>query len=765
MAELTWVGKNVPKIDAMEKAFGQAKYAADMRFPGLLYGKLLRSPYPHAVVKSIDTSKAEKLPGVVAVVTKKDAPNFRFTKAAHQVLLYPPLAAVLDQYMFDDHVRFVGDPVAAVAAVDEQTALDALKLIEVEYEELPAVFDVEEAMKSGAPQLHEGVEKNIAALLSGPFTHGDPEAGFKEADIIYEDTYDTSRNKQCQMENIASIAMFDSSGKLLMYSPTQMPHLVQRQLSLIFDLPMTKVRVVTPMIGGAFGVRLGMITEPYSALLAKVTGKPVMVELSRKEDFSGTETRHPIRIHLKIGAKKDGTITAEEATMITDAGAYATHAVAVTSVGALMLYRIYKCANVKVEGYVVYTNNPVAGAYRGYGGPQAAFALEQHLDALAEKLGMDAIEFRKRNHYNTGDIDMGTLIPITSCALAECLDKGAEAANWREKRKKTPGSDPGPKKRGLGCGTLMWASGTACWIGILDFSTAMVKVNEDGTVNILTGANDVGAGGKTALCQIAAEELGVNFNDVSISATDTDTTPFDIGAHASRTVYANGNAIRIAAKEAKRQILELAAEMLEAPAEELVARNGSVYVKGAPHKGLKMGEICYQAHIRGKQFLASANSPQTNAPPYGAQFAEVEVDTRTGRVEILKLVAAHDVGTAVNPQLVEGQIEGALQQGLGYSLTEDVIVDKETGVVVNPSFSDYQFWTAADMPPMDILLVEPDDPTGPFGAKGVGEHGLAATAAAIANAMYNATGVRFKELPMTSERVLQALKEAGRAWD
>lgn len=742
------VGKRLPKVDAIEKVTGSAKFTADMRLPGMLYGKVLRSPYAHAKVLRVDTSEAEKLPGVKAVLTIKDVPRIKYDPS-------DPLQSSRDQYIFDEKVRYVGEGVAAVAAVSEDAAEEALKLIRVDYEELPAVFDPAEAMKPDVPKIHP-VERNIASHV--PIAFGDVEKGFKEADYVFENRYVASRQKHCHLEPHACVVRFDYDRKITVWSSTQSPFRLRFILAKALDMPLGKIRVIAPHVGGGFGNKLYLGQhELVCTLLAKKTGRPVKIRYTRKEEFYTTTTRHPAIIELKTGVKKDGTLTAIQAKVIMNTGAYALFGSGVTWVACYYIggSSLYRCPNIKVDGYCVYTNTPAAGAMRAFGGPQAHFAVESHMDMIAENLGIDPVELRLKNLVRIGDVDrLSGFYNIRSCGLRECIEKGAERIGWKKKEWKHGGVNEA-RKRGMGMACMSM-------ISELGVSAAFVKLNEDGSVNILTGATDIGQGSNTVLAQIVAEELGVRLEDVTVTSADTNLTPFDWGTLGSRITYIAGSAAKAAAADAKRQLLERAAKMLKADVKNLEIRDGRVYVKGSSEKGASISEVVWfsqyvdeaKAIILGRASYGPSEFP----PAFGAHFAEVEVNTETGQVKVLRIVAVHDVGRAINPTLVEGQVEGALQMGIGYALTEELLFDKVTGKPLNPSFLDYKILTAKDMPEIEVIIIEPVDPTGPYGAKAVGEAACIPTAAAIANAVYNAIGIRCRELPITPEKILKALK-------
>ena len=750
--EFSFVGKRVPKLDAPGKVTGQTFYGHDMKLPRMLYGKILRSPHAHARVARIDVSKARALPGVKAVLTAADIPDIRIGWARDHPILK------------SDKVRSVRDEVAAVAAVDEDAALEALELIEVEYEELPGVFDPEEAMKPSAPLIHGDAPNNIQEKMRQSYFHGDVQKGFEESDVVIEDRFRMPFVTHCCMGTSFCLASFSPSADLTIWSSTQMPFLYQRDLSMALGMPASKIRVIKTTIGGAFGSKLDMYPfEPICVLLAQKTGRPVRIAFSREEEFVASPTRQPVICDIKSGARKDGTLTARQVSMILDNGAYSSWGATTPLVMMLTISSLYRVPNVKYDVVVAYTNNPYSGAMRGYGNPQATFVLESHMDMLAHELGMDPMELRLRNANQPGDVT-GQGVKITTCGLADCIQKAAESVSWKEKRAR-------PGNRGVGMASMIHVGGGAR-IYPSDGCGSTVKVDDFGKVTLISGSTDMGQGADTVMAQIVAEELGVPVENVTVVNTDTDLTPWDVGAHASRTTFVAGNSARLAAADAKRQILEAAAESMGESVEDLDMKEGRIYRKGEPEEW-----IAFEKMVRSKHFQLDGDvvlargwyEPPTEkqdkeyrgniSATYGfaAQAVEVEVDTETGEVKVLKIAAAHDVGRAINPMAVEGQIHGGISMGLGYGLYEELVVQQ--GQVLNPNFADYSLPTALDMPEIDSIIIETDDPAGPFGAKGMAEPACIPTAPAIANAVYDAVGVRIRDLPITSEKVLKALKE------
>ncbi len=749
--EFSVVGKRIPRLDGVAKATGAARYAGDIKLPGMLIGKVLRSPYPHANIKKIDKSKAEKLPGVEAVVTMTEDAVIR--KTFDLGLVEVPKAALERprQYIFNEKARYVGEALAAVAAINESIAEEALELIEVEYEKLPAVFDPEEALKPDAPLVHK---RNLAMHFPYAYPEGDVEKAFQEADCVVEGTFRTFKQVQCFLETEAAIASFDANGMLTVWSPCQLAHLGRRELAHIFDMPVGKVRMINPYVGGSFGGKLRLNVEHICVLLAQKAGKPVKLEYSKEEDFTVMETRTPFKYNLKMGFKQDGTLTAIQIKAIAWGGAYSSNAAVAADIFMNMGLGHYRCPNIAAETDIAYTNTTISGAFRGFGNPAAMWGIEQLVDTAAEKLGIDPLEIRLRNIKKAGEPTMG--FPIQSTALEECIRVGAERIGWKEKRAKGEGII----RRGVGMATMSHTSGAQP--RFLEHSNAFIKFNEDGSVNLVVHPGAPGTGILGTLAQIAAEELGLHAEDVHVVSGDTDITLFDIGSHASRSTYVIGNAVIGAAREAKGQVLERAAKTLGVSADELEVKDRRVYVKSAPEKEISVAEVAHDAiydhtlqnvNILGKCSFA----PTAYSPPTQAAFAEIEVNTETGEVKILRLVIANDSGTSINPTNVEGQLEGGIMQGVGFALTEDYVINKDTGVPTK-DFQNYKIPTTLDVPQIELILVEKPDPIGPFGAKGVGEPGLITIAPAIANAIYDAVGVRITDLPITPEKILSALE-------
>lgn len=750
--ELFYVGRRVPKLDAPAKVTGQVVYGHDMKLPRMLHGKILRSKHAHARILNIDTSRAKALPGVKAVITAEDTPEIWIGWARDHPVLK------------SGKVRSIRDEIAAVAAVDEYTAQEALELIKVEYEELPGVFDPEEAIKPGAPIIHEEAPNNIQEKMRQSYFHGDVHQGFAESDVVIEDRLRLPFVTHCCMGTCFCLASFSPSGDLTVWSSTQMPFLYQRDLSMALGIPATKIRVIKVTMGGAFGSKLDTYPfEPICILLAQKTGCPVRITFTREEEFIASPTRQPVICDIKSGAKKDGTLMARQVSMILDNGAYSSWGATTPLVMMQSISSLYRVPNVKYDVVVAYTNNPYSGAMRGYGNPQATFVIECHMDMLAHELGMDPMEFRLKNANQPGDVT-GQGVKITTCGLTECIERAADSVSWMEKRAK-------PGNRGVGMAAMIHVGGGAR-IYASDGCGSTVKVDDFGKVTLVTGSTDMGQGSETVLAQIVAEELGVPVENVTVINTDTDITPWDVGAHASRTTFIAGNSARLAAADAKRQILEAAAQNIGEDVEDLDMKDGKIFRKGEPEEWIPFAKMVRSKHFRpdGDVILAKGwYEPPTERQDkefrgnisatyaFAAQAVEVEVDMETGEVTVLKIAAAHDVGRAINPMAVEGQIHGGVSMGLGYGLYEELVVQE--GEVLNPNFADYALPTALDMPPIESIIIETDDPAGPFGAKGMAEPACIPTAPAIVNAVYDAVGVRIRDLPITPEKVLNALKE------
>ena len=769
MEKYSVIGKSLPRIDATVKSTGEAKYTADMPHSGMLHGKILRSPYPHARILKIDATKAERLLGVKAVITGKD-----ITDISHGIIRAAPAPPWFrDKFaLAKEKVRYIGDEVAAVAAIDEDMAEEALDLIEVEYEELPAVFDPLEAMKPDAQKVHDHAEKNISAQVS--FHLGDVEKGFKESDLVMEEHFETQYVCHSPLEPHAVVAEFSQSGEVTLWMSTQVPFYDQIVIAETLGMPLSNVRVIKPHVGGGFGGKADTHSLfPIAALLSKKAGRPVKIVHTREEEIVCTSRRHPAIVDEKIGVKKDGRIMAVDSRFITDGGAYNSFGPATIYLHGGFQNGPYMIPNFKYEGNRVYTNKPYCGAQRGHGALQARFVVESMLDMIAKKLGLDSLEIRKKNGLKVGDITPSKF-KIRSCGHIESIERASKEIGWKDKWRKLP------EGKGVGIASNFFVSGAGFSPFIDDppsHSGVNIEAKEDGGFTLFTGASDIGQGSSTVLAQIAAEEIGVNLDQIRVIAADTAITPVDFGSYSSRVTLFAGNAAKMAASRMRQILLEAAAERLEANIEDLEARGNRIYVKGSPEKGISVSQAI-SAYFKEKKEPLSAkghyNPPidvgaasrldtgEVNLSPtwsFGAHTAEVEVDKETGMVKVHKVAAAHDCGFALNPMSVEGQIEGSVSMTFGQALLEDFKMDK--GWAMNPSFLGYKLPTAVDMPQVKSIIVESLDPEGPFGAKEASEGTNIPTIPAIANAIYDAIGVRIKDLPITPEKILKALEEKG----
>jgi carbon-monoxide dehydrogenase large subunit len=770
---LRYVGKSVPRLDAFDKVTGAAEYTDDVAFgPGLLYGRVLRSPHGHALIKRIDASKALAVPGVKAVVTGNDTPGF--------IGLY-----LRDRHIFcTDRVRCVGDPVAGVIAVSEEIVQNALGLIEVEYEPLPAVYDPLEAIKPDAPLIHPDLGSyHVAAfLLPKPGTNisnhfkvrkGDVEAAWPQCDVILDEWYRTPQIQHVPIEPHIAVGRWDRSGEVTMWSSTQSPFTQRNLIAQAFGLSQGKIRVIAGFVGGGFGCKAGVTMEGLSVAMAKVVpGHPVKVRFTREEEFFCASTRQGLVAHVKLGATGDGDLLALQVEYFWDGGCYTEYGTNITRAAGYSSTGPYVVPNVMTDSYCIYTNNPSAGPMRGFGMPEIHWSIEQTIDRLAERLEIDPVELRRKNCVKTGD-EIVTGMIMHPTGLTQCIDKVAEAIEWG----KTEAPSAPHKKRGKGI-AIMWKApamphnpGSEAWL----------VFNDDGTFNLGVGGQELGQGAFTIAAQIAAEQLGVPLDWVRLAKPlDTRYSPYEWQTVASRTTWSMGNAIRAAASDARNQILDLVAQFWDENVDDLDIRDGEVISYRSERSlslrdmvigGLRLpgdeGFIGGPIMGRGKFMPTYVTDldPETGQGKravvhytVGAEAVELEVDTTTGQIEVLRVAAAFDVGKAVNPNLVVGQIEGGVVQGLSSALFEQLQLEK--GRPLNASFVDYRIMSTMDVP-QDIIsdYVEVGQDDGPWGARGVGEHTMVPTAPAVANAIYDALGLRFNEMPLTAEKIYMALEE------
>ena len=756
---LSVVGKRLPKIDAPDKATGRAIYTDDIVLPNMIYGKLLLSPLPHAKIKSINTEKAKTLPGVKVIFTGADVTDLTYGTS-------PPRYD--ENVLAKDKVRYVGDVIAAVAAIDESTCYEAIKLIDVEYEELPAVFDPMEAMKEEAPRLFDDkYENNINTRVDHHF--GDIERGFAEADYIKEARFVGNRTYQNPIEPHCAIAEWDRHGRVTLYTSTQVVHYVHHQLSRILNLPLGNIRVIMNNCGGGFGAKAATnMLEILSILLSKKAGCPVKMRFNREEMYLYGRGRHKQYIDLKIGVKKDGTITAVKQKAVLEGGAYSSFGIVSTYYAGSMLPTLYKFSNYKYDGYRVNTNLPPCGAFRGHGTPHPRFAFESLLSMIADDIGMDHIDIRLKNAMEPETRTCNDL-DIHSCELKACLKKVREKSGWDKKKGKLPKG----RGIGIGCGGFVSGAGYPIYRSKFPHSNAIIKVQEDGSKAVLfVGDADIGQGSDTVLAQAAAEAMGISFDRMSVVSADSDITPIGFGAYSSRVTLMGGNASKMAGEEVKKQLIATASEILNLPEEKIDAVNNKIFNTENPDNYIpweeaataffsKKGPLTGRGHYSPPEGLggkykgaAVGTSP---AFSFSASVCEVEVDMETGKVKVLNFWDAHDCGTAINPMAVEGQVEGAVVMGMSETLLEDEVFDSN-GKMRNPDLHNYLIATSADIPDIDSTIVDSYEPAGPFGAKEVGEGATLPVLGAIANAVADAIGVRVFELPITPEKVLNAIK-------
>ncbi|AKU11685.1 large subunit of molybdenum enzyme [Azoarcus sp. CIB] len=777
------IGQRIQKKDAPEKAAGKTRYIQDMIVPGMLHAKILRSARVHARIKSIDTSAAKALPGVHVVLTAADVPDQQPIGVARDHL---PLKG--------ERVRSLRDEIAAVAADSDEIAEAALKLIRVEYEDLPVIATPEDAIKPGAPLIHPapldahgrpkslppktpiafaGKPDNIAMRFD--YTHGDIAQAEAESDVVVEDSFQLHYVTHCCMGVSGVIAEFDASGNLLMYSNTQVPFLHKREFAEYLNIDPSRVRIIQPPIGGGFGSKLDIYPfEVICIFLARAAKRPVKMVFTREEEFLASPTRQPVLLTLRSGCKKDGTLTFRQVHTLHDNGAYTSWGATTPFVMMQTFSSLYRVPACDYHTTVVYTNNPYAGSFRGYGNLQATFAIEQHMDMLAEKIGMDALDFRLKNAQDAGEVT-GQGMTFKSCGFKECLTTAAERSDYRKKHADNIANRNarGPVKRGIGIASMLHVGGGAK-IYPSDGCGTILKLDDFANITLITGASEIGQGSETVLSQLVCEELGLPISAVTVVNNDTAITPWDVGVHASRTTFIAGNSAIGAARKAKAKILAAAAKKHGCDEGALDLRGGFVVVAETGEPVVELARLMRNLHFSDKAELVMTTfyyePPSVHqdkafkgdvsaAYAWAAQVVEVEVDTDTGIVKMTKVTGTHDVGRVLNRLGLEGQIEGGVVMGQGYALTENLIV--ENGVTRNPNFRDYKLVTAPEIPEMDITFVESMDGEGPQGAKGVGEAPAICIAAAAANAIYNATGVRMFALPFTPEAVYRALRGAA----
>ena len=762
------VNNKTHSVDGHAEMMGRAVYTQDYEAPGSLVLKMLRSPHAFARIKSIDTSKAEALNGVKCVLTYKNVPHVAFSRAGQGA----PQPSPIDKFILDEYVRFVGDEVAVVAAINEKIAEDALKLIEVEYEVLEPVLDYKTAYKNkNVVHPEEGISQafemgfrpkdNVAA--SYEMEVGNVEEVMKQCDVVIEHTAETQAQAHAMLEPHCSNARLDEHNRLVIYTATQTPFHIRRIMAQTLGMPLSQIRIVKPRVGGGFGGKQQFHCEMFVALVTLRTGLPSKMVYTREEVFGSSYTRHPMCITMKIGANKDGKIKAIDCRAISDTGAYGEHALTVFMiVGSKVLPLYNKVDAVKFGGRVLYTNHVPAGAYRGYGAIQGNYVLETAIDMLAEKLHIDPVELRRKNSMKEketspifeimGEGTKGTAMIMESCKLPYCIDRGAELIDWKNKY---PRKQVGPHTiRSVGCAIAMQGSG----IPFMDMGSCSIKLNDGGSYNVTVGATDIGQGSDTLIAQIVAEELGTTVDNILIYSSDTDLTPFDCGAYASSTSYVSGNAAWKAAQKMRERLIKEASGYLGVK-EDTVEFDGKVFTSGEKLVSLYDLSVLWLYNKDQHQVsITESYFGHVSPPPFMAAYAEVEVDLETGEYEVLNYVTVTDCGTTINPMLARGQVEGGIVQGLGMAAFEEVKYDKKGNLLSN-NFLGYHIPTHKEIHKLTSEFADSYEPTGPFGAKSVGEIGIDTPPAVICNAIYNATGVRVHTLPITPQKILKGLKE------
>ncbi len=754
--------EDIIRTDAKRKVKGEAVYGFDYATKAkqkfgddLVYIDFKTCPHAHAKITNIDKEKAEEMDGVIKVYTYKDVPDVEFTTAGQAY----PEPSPYDTKILNKVAKFAGEPVVLIAAESEEVAEEAKNKIDVEYEKLEAVLDPEKSLEEEV-KIHE--DGNLADHLDVEV--GDTEKAFNNSEVVIEDEYKTPIQKHGHMEPLACVSHLNDHGQLVVETSNQVVYHVRRIISRILDKSQNDVRVRSWEIGGGFGDKQEMNIEHYNAFVTDDIGRPSILIFDREDQFLRSRRRHSAKLRVKIGSDKNGKIDGIKIYALSDTGAYGSHGTTVTiNMGSMTLPLYTKnCRNLRFEADVVYTNKPISGAYRGYGTIQGGYALEQAIDVLSEELGIDPVELRLKNTIQEGQVDPvskvlsegGEVIPreIKSCGLDETLEKGKEMFDWEEKREISGQTDENGRKRGVGVASAMKGSGVAGF----ELGASLIKMNEDGTVLITIGASDIGQGAESAMSQIAAETIGIKLEDTEIVSADTDRTMFDMGTYASSVTYVTGNAVEKAAKELRDKIIDRASEMLDKNPEDLKTEDGKVFVKEKPNESIEIEEVVmdvvYGEGERDQLYGFGKAEDFLSPPPFTTHFVEVAVDEETGEVDIERYLTLSDVGTAINPKEVEGQVEGGTAQAIGFAMTEEMIFNEE-GQLRNPTFTDYKIPTSLDIPDIETEIVETHEPSGPYGAKSVGEIGIVPPAPAIANAIKNATGKRFKELPMTKEKL------------
>lgn len=754
------IGKSIPRVDAYDKVTGRAKFTDDLILDKCLVAKVYHAAIGNGIVTSIDTSEAEALEGVVKVVTFKDVPDHCYPTPGHPWSVEPAHQDVADRNILTGRVRYYGDDIAAVVAEDEVTASRALKLIKVEYEEYPVEIHPRKSMYGSNPPIHFDKKDNVLARSN--FFIGNVDDGLKQSDTVVSGTYTTPIVQHCHIENPVSYAYMEK-GRIVVVASTQIPHIMRRVIGQALGIPWGKIRVIKPYIGGGFGNKQDVLYEPLNAFLTmQVGGRPVKLEVTREETFCNTRTRHAIEYDLTAGVDKEGRLVAKEMKAYSNQGAYASHGHAIAANGLTAFRLQYACPNIRGEAYTIYTNTPVGGAMRAYGIPQAAFAIESLMDDIAVKIGMDPLEFRKKNLIH-GYYEDAYLKPIAANTngIFQCLKKGAEHIRWEEKRKAYAGQT-GDLRRGVGMSLFSYKTGV--WPISLEIAGARLSLNQDGSMQLSLGATEIGQGADTVFSQMAAETLHMDVKDIHIETVqDTDVSPFDTGAYASRQSFVTGTAVKECAQLMEEKILAYAKKLLPDERRGLSLDHGFIYA--GEEKVMSLENLAMESYysLSDSSVITAEVSTQVkkNTIATGCCFAEVEVDLKLGKIKILDIINVHDSGKLLNPKLAEMQVHGGMSMGMGYGLSEQLLLDEKSGRSLNGNLLDYKLMTALDTPELYADFVELEDPVGPYGNKALGEPPAIPAAPAIRNAVLHATGVAFNEIPLTPQRLIEGFSKAG----
>ena len=769
------VGKSFNRVDALGKVTGEAKYTADLEPKDCLHAKVIHSTIANGLVKSFDLTEALKVPGVVKIVTCFDVPDYQFPTAGHPWSVEKAHQDIADRKLLNTRVRLYGDDIAAVVAENEVACQQAARLIQVEYEEYEPLVTVEQAMAPGATPLHPDLRKDNVIVHShltmGPkdftFEEGLQEAKEKYGEenlVVLDKVYNTPRISHCHIELPVSWAYQEPNGKITVTSSTQIPHIVRRVISQALGIPVGKVRVIKPYIGGGFGNKQDVLYEPLNAYLSlAVGGRLVRLEISREETIYGTRTRHAIEGRCRALATKDGTVLARKLEAYANNGGYASHGHAICANCGNVFKDLYRDRlGAEIDCYTVWTSTATAGAMRAYGIPQAAFFAEALTDDLCAAIGEDPLKFRMENCMREGFVDPANGITFHSYGLMKCMEEGAKYIGWEEKRKQYA-NQTGPVRRGVGMAIFCYKTGV--YPISLETASARMILNQDGSMQLQLGATEIGQGADTVFSQMASETTGISFEKVYIvSSQDTDTAPFDTGAYGSRQTYVSGMAVKKCGEEFKKKILDYASYMLKRPEAELDVRADFIVEKESGEQILSMAELAETAFyslVRSQHITAEVtNQCKDNTFSSGCCFAEIEVDIPVGKIKVLNIVNVHDSGILINPKLAEAQVHGGMSMGLGYGLSEEFLYN-EKGKPLNDNLLDYKIPTAMDTPDLNVKFIQLQDPTGPYGNKSLGEPPAIPVAPALRNALLHATGVAMDTIPMTPQRLIEAFQEKG----